>query len=174
MSLYSLPLDFAMLYRQLEESEGEITPELEAQFDELMAEGKDRIEAGVCVMRNLLADSEKSKAESDFFAARAKRQANQAERLKALILNLVQQSFGGEVKTDRFTVKAQLSAKQFTVELAPDADMEKFAAMYPSFVRTTPPVLAKDVLKAAVREHHPLPPEIAVIEIPQTHSLRVK
>lgn len=181
LKLYDIPLEFAALEMALIESEGELTPELEARFDEFMRGGKDKIEAAAMVVRTIETEAEiclaHAKALVDGEVRRLKdRQASHeknAARLKALVLRAVDSAFDGKVKTSLFTIWGQTSAPTLSVDLAPDTKPEDIEKVAPDLVRKTVEI-DKAAIKVAYYTGKALPDEIVVSEVPGTRFLRIR
>lgn len=172
-TLYELTMDGLQLMDTLEATGGELTPELEAQFDEYLRTGKDKINSAACVVREIEAKSKSCKDEADRLYDRAAMFTREAEALKGRILAAIDAGFDGKLKTAMFTIWGQTSAPTIAFELAADADLKKIAADDPELVRTT-----LDLNRPRLRELHEngeeLPRAIAVVEKPGTRYLRIK
>jgi hypothetical protein len=172
-TLYELTMDGLQLMDTLEATGGELTPELEAIFDEYLRTGKDKINSAACVVRELEAKSKSCKDEGDRLYDRAAMFTREADALKGRILAAVDAGFDGKLKTAMFTIWGQTSASTIGFELAADADLQQVAANDPDLVRTT-----IDLNRARLKELHmagaELPRAIAVSEKPGTRYLRIK
>lgn len=170
MSLYELTTEGQQLMELLAASDGELTPETEARFDELLRSGKDKLNAAACVVRTLEASAETCKLEANRLYERMASHTRQAESLKARMLAAVDAAFDGKVKTPLFTIWGQTSAPVVSFEVAADADIDKID---PQLVRTH-----KELDRARCKELHKageaLPREVAVLEKPGTRFLRIK
>ena len=170
MKLYDIPFEFSVLDAALEESGGELSPELEQQFDAFLRAGKNKIEAGAMVMRGLELEADVCRQEAKRLGERAAGLDKNADRLKALILRALDGAFNGKVKTNLLTIWGQTSAPSTNFDLAPGTDLAELPA---EFVRVKRE-LAKDAVKEAVKAGKQIPDEIIVSEVPGTRFLRVK
>lgn len=170
MSLYELTIEGQALMETLLATDGELSPELEAQFDEFLRTGKDKMNAAACVVRHLESSANTCKVEGDRLYDRAAMFSREAEALKARMLAAVDAAFDGKVKTPLFTIWGQTSAPTISFEVAADADLGKID---PGLVRTK-----LELNKQRCMELHKggdaLPREIAVMERPGTRFLRIK
>jgi len=150
----------------LSENGGELTPELESRLDALLSQGKDKIEAAACVVREMDAHAEALRAEAKRLADRAVSFDNQAERLKQRMVYAVDAAFGGKLKTDRFTIWAQNSAGGVQFECA---DVSKLPDDLVKVTRS----LNKDAAKELYKRGE-LPAEILAAEYEGKRYLRIK
>jgi hypothetical protein len=114
MTLYDVGLHGRLIEEALVESSGELTPELEARFDELLARGPEAIDAGAAIVRELVVSGEAAKEEAKRQTDRRTFFENNAKRLKARIRIAVDAAFSGKIKTKRFnlwTAKGRASVK---------------------------------------------------------------
>jgi Siphovirus Gp157 len=172
--LYEIPVEAREIEAALSEGFGELTPELEERISTFMALGKDKIESAAIVVKSLEADAIECKSESNRLYARAQGLERAADRLKALMLTAVDGGFGGKVKTVKFTIWGQPSAKTTLFALKPDADIYAVAAESPEFVRMGQPELKLDALHKAHKNKEKLPDAIAVEEKDGKRYLRIK
>jgi hypothetical protein len=172
MKLYDLPMEFAAMEAALVESGGELTPELEQQYDALLRAGADKIEAAAKVVRMLEAQRDACKEEAARLADRAQSLENGKDRLKAMMIGAVD-AFGGKVKTSLFTVYTQTSATQTHVDLVPGTELPRLAESDPDLVRVTHE-LNKQFIKEAIKSGQQLPECVVLTEVPGTKSLRIK
>lgn len=82
LKLYEIAQAREILDTWLAESEGELTPELEAMLDELDGKADEKIERVALFIRERLAQADAVKVERDRLAAIAKREEKAAESLK--------------------------------------------------------------------------------------------
>lgn len=169
MNLYELSIAGQEMQRILEESVGELTPELESALDMLLSEGKNSVEAAAMIVRGLEASWDACHKESERLALREVSYDRQASILKERILWAVDSAFGGKVKTEKFTIWGQTSADTVGFEVAPDADLKEM----PEITRTTY-ALDKIKLKAMVQNNEPIPAAVTVTHMPGKRSLRIK
>lgn len=173
MSLYQLTMEGEAILEMLQATDGELTPDLEAQFDEFLRAGKEKMNAAACVVRNLEANATVCKTEGDRLYDRAAMFMREADALKARMLAAVDAAFDGKVKTPLFTIWGQTSAPTISFEIAADADLAKLAESDPDLVRSK-----LELNKQRCIELHKggdaLPREVAVMEKPGTRYLRIK
>jgi hypothetical protein len=181
IKLYDIPMEFAALEIALVEAEGELSPELEKQFDEFMRGGKDKIEAAAMVVRTLEAEAEMCGAQAQAILEsevkrlkdRQQSHSNNASRLKALVLRAVDAAFDGKVKTSLFTIYGQTSAPTLSVDLAPEINIEDLEVTNPDLIRKKLE-LNKDAIKTAYKNGGELPDSLIVSEVPGTRFLRIR
>jgi hypothetical protein len=173
MKLYDIPMEFAQLEEALIEGQGELTPELEARFDEFLRAGKDKLEAGAMVVRSLEMEAEACNQEADRLQTRAESATKNAERLKALVLRAVDLAFSGKVKTDLFTIWGQTSAPVVKFDLDPETTLEDLEKHFPTLVR-----VKRELNASALKDMHKageeIPEGLIVTTLPGTRFLRIK
>lgn len=169
MSLYDIGMEALQIEDLLTESEGELTPELENRWNQLLTAGKDKIESAAKVVRSLEANAQACKDEAKRLAERAAGISANADRLKERIKIAVDLAFSGKVKTPLFSVWCQTSANTLQFDLTPDTDIAEFAAKYPQFTRVN-----IELNKLQLKDADELPECIAVTEREGTRFLRIK
>jgi hypothetical protein len=157
----------------LREMDGELTPELEARLDALLASGKDALDAAAWVLRSIAAEQELCEAEAKRYKERAGSKARELENLKGRMMFVVDAAFGGKLKTAKNTIWTQASGDTLSFDLAPDADLAKIAVDNSVFVRREYS-LDKVALKNHYQAGDEIPHGIVVTENPGKRSLRVK
>jgi hypothetical protein len=181
MKLYQVPLEFELLEQELIETEGELTPELEARFDAFMRGGKEKIEAAAMVVRRIETEADACDAQAKAIlngevarlVTRKLAHEKNASRLKSMVLRAVDHAFSGKVKTPLFTIWGQTSAPSVSIDLAPGVTLEELEKESPFFVRKRLE-LDKNAVKAAEKSGAELPNSIIVSEVPGTRYLRIK
>ena len=171
MKLYELSAEAERLAMLLEQSEGELSPELEVEWNAFLAGGKEKLESAACILRSLQAQADACKAESTRLKARSASMEANADRLKTLMLAAVDGAFNGKLKTDLWTIYGQNSPPSATFELAADADLMRLPD---EFVKIEAPRLDTGALWEAWRHKQVLPDSVVVTEIPGKRSLRVR
>lgn len=173
LTLYDVSLEGMLIASILEESEGELTPEIEQRIEDLMKAGPQRIEAAAMVVRNLEASAEACEEEVKRLAARAHSFQVNATRLKELMTMAVDSAFNGKVKTAKFTVYTQAAPDHVAFDVVPYCTIEDVEAADPSLVR-----VKKELDKIALRERwkagHALPVAIQFEVTPGKRSARIK
>lgn len=134
-TLYDLTSEGLAIFDLLEDSLGELTPELEQRLDALMLEGKERLEAAAMVVRTLEGNAAACEAESDRLRQRAKAFQAQVDSLKKRMTLCLDSAFGGKVKTPLFSIWTQKSADRTVAELVPGVTPEMLYAERPDLVR---------------------------------------
>jgi hypothetical protein len=172
-SLYEVGVEGAEIEALLIESDGELTPELEARLDAHLATGKNKIIAAAMVVRQLETSEGACVVEANRLLARAESFKRQAAMLKARMLFAVDNGFDGKLKTDLFTIWGQTSAPTVAFDVAPDAELTKIAEEYPSLIRTKQE-LDRKRLGEMYKAGEALPIAISVDERPGTRYLRIK
>jgi hypothetical protein len=104
MKLYELPGIYATIDQQLDESGGEITPEIQQQLDEADAALEDKVDRIAALIRNATAEEEACKAEAAHFRDRAQAAANKADSLKAYLQHNLEAIGRDRVQGQRFKV----------------------------------------------------------------------
>jgi hypothetical protein len=172
MNLYEIAVEGLELERILEETGGELTPELEQRFDSLL-QGKDKIDAALCVRRRLELEAGVCRQESERLRARAASLEGQKETLTRRVLIAIDCAFGGKLKTARFSAWGQNCAPVKEYRMTADADFAVFCDQYPQFSRVSRD-LNKAALAAHIKDGGKLPPEIEVDEFPGKRILQVR
>jgi len=157
----------------LYESMGEITPEIEASIDALLAQGSESLDGAAWVVRKIEADAEVCKAEAKRYSERQKSLEAAAESLKARMLFAVDAAFNGKLKTAKNTIWGQNAAPSLTIELAPDADLMALDVTDSELVKKTY-ALNTTAIRNRFSAGDPLPNAINVHENPPTRFLRIK
>ena len=136
LTLYDITFEGTVLQAMLEDSEGELTPEIEARLDLLLRQGPDKIEAAAKIVRQLESWEKSAKEEATRLKARAESFANNAERLKARMVLALDAAFSGKIKTPLFTIWTQKARDTVGFGLAEEFALEMFASDYPDLVKT--------------------------------------
>jgi hypothetical protein len=173
MNLYQVAIEGAEMERILEESGGELTPELEKRFDELLKGGKDKIEAALYVRQNLKADIDSCEKEAARLAARAASLKKQCQRLQERVLIAVDWAFDGKVKTAKFTAYGTTGADSYEYSLVEDCDLVEFQKANPDLVRMSID-LNRSALNQLLKDKEALPEEIHAEKIPGKRWLNVR
>lgn len=97
-SIYNIQQDLLDIFDQIEENEGEITPELEEQLRISQDEFEDKIRSYTCVIRQLEYDLSAIKDEKARLDAIKKSKEKTIERLKQVMIEAIQM-FGDTSKT---------------------------------------------------------------------------
>lgn len=97
-SIYNIQQDLLDIFNQIEENEGEITPELEEQLRISQDEFADKIRSYTCVIRQLECDLAAIKDEKARLDAIKKSKEKTIERLKKVMIEAIQM-FGDTSKT---------------------------------------------------------------------------
>lgn len=159
MKLYELAPLWQQIQDGLQESAGELTPEIEALWAHLEDDGTAKVDSACCVLRHMKAEAEILAEEISRLQARKSATENAQERLRSMILPAVV-ALGGKVKTERFTTFTT-TRKSFAIELAPGHDVWELEAR---FYRTREPELAKTEIKKAIEAGEIVPEALTVVE----------
>ena len=124
MKVWEIKEEYRKIEEALENSGGELSPELEAMFDALNDAKEQKIENIVYLIKNNEALFDAIKAEKDKLTAKQKTAENTIERLKTLLSYLVPQ--GNEVKTATYKV----SWGKCPDKVSDDIDMDKLPDVY--------------------------------------------
>lgn len=162
-TLYDLPADFAALEMALEESGGEITPEIDARMAELFAGGAEALENAGKLVHSLLGQSAVAEREAERLSDRAASFKRRAENVRRAILPALI-AMGGKCKTPLFTFGTQ-NRSNVAFALKPDAEIWDLPAR---FYRVSDPALNLQELKAAHKAGETIPDCLAVSESSST------
>jgi hypothetical protein len=119
-----------LLQNYLEQSAGEITPELEQQVSEFLQEAPSRIEAAAMVVKGFQGMMELCKAEEKRIAERRKSFELNADGLKRRMRVAVDSAFGGKVKTGLFTVSTQAGRQSISISKLDHVPIESIPAQF--------------------------------------------
>lgn len=165
MQLYDIAQEGLVVADLLTESEGELTPELEARLDAVLRAGKEKIEAAERVCRNLDAQAKACAVEAKRLAERAQGIKKQRESLRKRMAVAIDAVFGGKVKTALFTIWTQTGAPTMRVTVAPGTDMDQLRARRPDLFRTEH-IFDEIAAKTTKTTGMPLPAEVTVEDVP--------
>ena len=157
----------------LQETEGELTPELEARLDACLRSSPDKLDAAAAVWRRIKAEAEMADEESKRMADRKKMFQRDADNLRARMLMLIDEVHGGKIKTAKTSAYGVTGANTVTVGLAADADLNTIAITDPSIVRTTHE-LNKSEIQRRLAAGEAIPPEVAIEDHPGKRYLVIK
>lgn len=164
LKLYELAQARGILDSWLEESDGELTPEIEELLNQLDGKVDEKIERVGLYIRERLAEAKAVKEERDRLDALAKRDERAAESLKGYLKHCMEQLGKTKVPGLLATVSIQQNS-QPSVTVALNAN-ELFAIPEARpFVRREETVLYtldREAILAAWRRHEPLPTPIVV------------
>jgi hypothetical protein len=104
MNLYQVPKAYEAWLAAVEEAEGELSPELEEMLEEIEGTILDKADGVCALIRNATAEAEMCRVESARFATRGRQAANQADRLKALLMRAMVAYGVDRVDAQRFKV----------------------------------------------------------------------
>lgn len=139
MGLYDVTLESQLIEDALVASGGELTPEIEARFDELLKQGPRAIDGACAILRELSASVKSTYDEERRLYDRKKAFERNLETLKERVRIAVDSPmFNGRVKTPRFTVWTQKAADRLEVEFqAADSSLENLWNVRPELVERT-------------------------------------
>lgn len=172
-TLYDLSREGLAIFDMLEESLGELTPELEARLDALMLEGPERLEAAAMVVRTLQSNARVCEEEAERLRQRAKAFEAQSDRLKERMTKCLDTAFGGKVKTPLFTIYTQKSADRTIAELVPGVTAEMLHEERPDLVRVKME-LDRETCVAEFKAKNTLPDLLLFEEREGTRSVRIR
>lgn len=107
MKLYELTDSMSRVMESLVESDGEITPEVEADLLSLEGEFDAKVESIALLVKEFEANAEAAKVEKDRLAKLQHSRENSAKRLKDYIRKQMEAIGKTHVKTDRIVVSIQ-------------------------------------------------------------------
>lgn len=107
MKLYELTNEWQLIELHLTDTDGEITPDIQAALDTIEAELPQKVD-GICsLMRHFLTRAAAAREESERLAKLAQARQNAGERLKAYLKTCLERMGQAKVETDRFKVRIQ-------------------------------------------------------------------
>lgn len=172
-SLYTLAEESLEISRILEETAGELTPELEQRLDELMSGSEAKLESAAHVVRMLENQAHECGEEIIRLEDRAKSFFRQAEALKQRMQFVVDSLYSGKLKTAKWTLYTQKSPDTVYFQQRDGTDLVALLAERPELVR-----VKMELNKTALRESYDraeeLPPEIMALPSPGRRSLRIR
>lgn len=168
MRIYDLPAAWACVEADLEETGGELTPEMETRLRVLLEGGADALDNAMKVVRTLEAQAKAAKDEADRLSDRAASFTNHAKRLRGYILPALE-AMGGRCKTALFSFSVQ-HRTSVAVALKPGFNVWDLP---PRFYRVAEPELATAEIKKAEASGENLPEALAIVKTPST-SLMVR
>jgi hypothetical protein len=174
VKLYEIPIEANEIEAMLAENYGELTPEIEQRISGFLRDSKEKIESAAIVVKSLEDDAAVCRAEAERLLKRAQGLENGADRLKGLILFAIDEGFGGKIKTPKFTIWAQTSAKTVAFGLKPGVEIYRLASEAPQFLSTKEPELDRRALKDALDAGLDIPECLIVEEHPGMRYLRIK
>jgi hypothetical protein len=166
LRLYEIPIEFERIAQALEESGGELTPEIQAAWEAIEAAGAEKVEATACVVKSMGLEAEALAAEIGRLQGRKESLESAQARLKSLLVPALE-ALGGKVKTPRFTVYNQTRSTQ-AFELKPGVNAWELDAR---FYRVRDPELNKAALKDALKAGEPLPEGVVMSEGSTTYPV---
>lgn len=176
-TLYELANARDILDQWLSESEGEVTPELEALLAELDADANAKIERVALYIREQKALAESAKIERDRLAGMASARLKAAESLTGYLHREMDRLGKDRVNGTLATVALQKNPPSVKGDLAQPDLYDLYETWRrgegPAFVKLVPEVyvLDKDAVKAAAKAGQPIPPGLSVA---QTVGVRIK
>lgn len=172
-ALYDIGIKAIAVQDALYEAMGEITPEIEASMDALLAEGEKSLVSAAYVVDKLDNDAEFCRAEAKRLTDRAASLERGTASLKARMVFAVDAAFGGKIKTATRTIWAQNAKPSVTVELADGVTVDSVYETHSELVKRTLS-LDNTAIKNRWSAGDPLPTGINVTEHPATRYLRIK
>ena len=173
-TLYDLSAEGLAIFDMLEESLGELTPDLEQRLDSLMLEGPERLEAAAMVVRSLEANASACEAEAQRLRDRAKAFEGQVDRLKLRMTKCLDAAFGGKVKTPLFSIWTQKSADRLIADLVPGVTPEMLYKERPDLVRVKMELNREEVVARFKAGDRTMPELILFEEKEGSRYVRIK
>jgi hypothetical protein len=172
-TLYSLALDGIEIEQLLFDSVGEITPDIQVKLDAVLESGPPMMEAAAAVVRQLQISAQIAEDESKRLHARAKEFEAQSDRLKERMTFALDKSFGGKIKTPKWSIWTQKSADRILADLVPGITPEMLYEERPDLVRVK---MEFDRVKAIgeLKAGRPLPEMILFEEKEGERGVRIK
>jgi hypothetical protein len=172
-TLYDLAMQGMEIEALLFDSVGEITPEIQEKMDALLVLGPDKIEAAAAVVRQLDMSAKMAEEEADRLRQRAKDFAAQASKLKERMTFALDSSFGGKIKTPKWTIWTQKNADRTVADLVPGVTAEMLQSDRPDLVRVKVE-LNREKVVAEYKAGRPLPELILFEEKEGSRYVRIK
>ena len=158
MKLYEIPTEFQAIQDELERSLGEVTPEIETRFRNLLEGGKAKLEAACHVKRNLEVHEGLARAQAEVFKTEAERCLGQAKSFGAAADRLGELMAPGlkAVGTIKTVAGSFYATRRVTyaISLRPGVDIK---TLDKRFWRQADPELNKKPLQDLAKTH-PLTP----------------
>ena len=132
--LHNIPTEIDSFESRLIHNDGELTPEMEQEWADLIHGSKERLEAAAFVICRLDDDAEDCREEVKRLEARARSFESNRERLAARTLYALK-AMGGKIQTAIVTLCVGRSAKQLAVEVKEGTDLKEIEKTNPDFVR---------------------------------------
>jgi hypothetical protein len=120
IQLYTVTDEYIAILAELEESEGELSPEVEDRLDALDAEFTDRVENVCALVKSLDAEAKAIKDEEARLAARRKARENGARRLKEYLYRAMMDFGRRKVAGIRFTASIQAHPPKTVLDVPED------------------------------------------------------
>jgi len=111
VKLYEIPNAYRILMQQIEESDGELSPEVEQSFDGLQENLETKIDSMCCLVREAESEAESFATEIKRLQARKKVAENRAASLKAYMSKSLQAMELDRIKTPRFSARIQQASR---------------------------------------------------------------
>ena len=172
-SLYALAEEAIEIQQILEDSAGELTPELEQRLDELMSGSEQKLESAAYVVRMLENQAEECRQEVERLLARARSFDNQGEALRQRMRVVVDSVYGGKFKSARWTLWVQKSPDVVRFEVPENVNWESLQQELPEAIRVKYD-LNRTELKRMYESAELLPDAIKVLSCPGIRGLRMK
>lgn len=150
-TLYELTDELLALDALLEETEGELTEELEQWMDEYGAKTREKVDRVCAYHADLLARAAAKKAEAKTLAEKARIEENKAERVKRLLDVAMTRLGTRQLDGNLYTVRRQkVGGKRKLTVLA--ADVSAFPKRFVIQPPPPPPVVDTEALRAFLEE----------------------
>lgn len=172
-TLYSLAMDGAEIEMLLLDSVGEITPDIQQKMDALLESGPLMMEAAAAVVRQLQLSAQIAEDEADRLRQRAKDFEDQAAKLKERMTVALDKSFGGKIKTPKWSIWTQKSADRTVVDLVPGVTPQMLYEERPDLVRVKME-LDREKAVADLKAGKPLPELLLFEEKEGSRFVRIR
>lgn len=149
------------LFLELEESGGELTPEIEADLSRLTENRKVKAERIVLFARRMKAQAMALKSETAGFLLMAARKTKAAENLERYLLAEMQALGEKKIHTEMFTItRARIGIPRIDTDVPLEAVPRKFIRIIPEERR-----LDKKVVLAIMKASKGIPAEVGVYDV---------
>lgn len=171
-ALYEIAEARLLLDRRLYESEGELTPELEAELDQLDCAFDDKVQRVALYIREQLASADAVKAEEDRLQRKRHAHVKTADSLRSYLQRQMTAVGKDKVAGTLVTVALVQNPPSVSGELN-ETQLFYLSESHPELVKTIPQtqVLDRKAVLAHVRAGHDAPSGLAITREP---SLRIR
>ena len=136
--LYDIPLIYQELEAELDEADGELSPELEAKFNALEGTLEEKHDNIRKLIAYKYAMAESLKPEIERLSKRRQASNNAGDRLRQYLFDVMKTLGRTRIETTLFTSAEKKNGGKPKVEMEPGIDMDSFAISNPRLVELIP------------------------------------